>query len=139
LKWDKLIANKNNRLFRQCIALQFNAKASKNYLNNKQFILNNSKQANVSKISFSIPFRLSKSILAKSKFHKTISSSSLTFKPNGQSYIQALKININNIIKIKENFLKLLAQKVKEIHKVLNNSKKDKPRLNMTTKGLSRK
>jgi len=50
-----------------------------------------------------------------------------------------LKANINNIVKIKKNFLKLLAQKVKEIHKILNNSKKDKLRLNMTTKGSSKK
>ena len=41
--------------------------------------------------------------------------------------------------RIKKNFPNLLAQKVKEIHKALNNSKKKNPRLNMMTKKPSRK
>jgi len=52
---------------------------------------------------------------------------------------QASKDNIKNIVKIKENFLKLSVQKVEKIHKVLNNMRKDKLRINMTMKGLSRK
>ena len=75
----------------------------------------------------------------KSKFFKKNSTSSLTSKPNGHSYTQVSKENIKNIVKIKENFPKLSAQKVEKIHKVLNNTRKDKPRINITTKGLSRK
>ena len=54
-------------------------------------------------------------------------------------YTQSSKNNINNIVKIKENFPKLSNKKVKEVYKVINNSKKKKPKLNIITKGLSRK
>ena len=49
--------------------------------------------------------------------------------------MQASKEDINNIIKIKDTFLKLLVNKVSEIQKIMNNSvKKDKPKINMITK-----
>jgi len=63
----------------------------------------------------------------------------MSFKPIGQSYAQAFQKNIKDIVKIKENFLNLSAEKVEEVHKVLNNSKKDKSEFNMTTKGPFRK
>jgi len=77
--------------------------------------------------------------LAKFKFHKTNLFSNTSFKPISQSYTQTFKKNIKNIVKIKENFLNLLAQKVKEVHKVLNNLKKNKSKLNITTKSPPRK
>jgi len=59
---------------------------------------------------------------------------------HNQSYAQASKSNINEIIKIKDVFPKLSLSKVLEIHNVMSNSnQKDKPKLNMITKGLSRK
>jgi len=64
--------------------------------------------------------------LEKSKFYKGKSSSS----------IQVSKSNINNIVKIKEKLLNLSAKKIKEIHKVLNESKK---KINIITKGPLRK
>jgi len=42
-------------------------------------------------------------------------------------------------MKIKENFLNLFAKKIEEVYKVLNNTKKKKPKLNMTNKGSLRK
>ena len=48
-------------------------------------------------------------------------------------------MNINDIVKIKENFPNLFTKKVKEIYKVLNNSNKDKLKLNMAAKSPSRK
>jgi len=50
--------------------------------------------------------------------------------------MQAFKEDINDIIKIKDTFFKLLVNKVLEIQKIMNNSvKKDKPKINMITKG----
>ena len=61
-------------------------------------------------------------------------------QPKKLFYIQAFKSNVNDIIKIKNIFLKLPANKILEIHKVMNNpSQKAKPKLNMITKNLSRK
>ena len=36
-------------------------------------------------------------------------------------------------------FSELSLKKIKEIHKIINKSKKEKPHFNMTTKGLSRR
>ena len=61
-----------------------------------------------------------------------------------KSYVQASKINIlsnvENILRVKEVFLFLSANKVGKILKVKNSSEgKKKLKLNMTTRGLSRK
>lgn len=92
----------------------------------------NGNMANISSISLPIPSRPSKSILAKSKYYKKI-----------QSFTQATKNNIGmspDILKIKDTFLKLSTSKIIEIHNITqNNGQKSKPRINMTTKSLSRK
>jgi len=49
------------------------------------------------------------------------------------------KSSIKEIVKIKNNFLNLSAKKIEEVCKVLNEPKKNKPKLNITIKGLSRK
>ena len=53
--------------------------------------------------------------------------------------MQASSVNIRNIIKIKEFFLNLSLKKIKDIHKVINDIRKKKPKFKMTTKGLSRR
>jgi len=42
-------------------------------------------------------------------------------------------------LNIKENFPNLLTKKIENIHKIINDSGKLKPRINMIIKGLSRK
>jgi len=92
------------------------------------------KPANISRVSLPIPSRLSKSVLAKSKFYKE----NQMMKP--KSYTQALKGDINKIIKIKNAFSKLSSNKISEIYKIINNSdNKEKPKLNMMTKGSLQK
>jgi len=63
-RWDKLIANNENKTFRQCVLSQFNKTSTKNTTTIK---LLKGKQANVLKILLSIPSRPSKSVLANSK------------------------------------------------------------------------
>ena len=53
-----------------------------------------------------------------------------------KSYVQASLPKTSKILKIKENFLK---QKIDNIHKIINNIRKPKPKLNITTKSSSRK
>lgn len=61
-------------------------------------------------------------------------------KPNNkQLYAQASVPKVGNILKIKENFSNLLAKKIENIYKMINNSGKVKHKLNMTTKDPSRK
>lgn len=66
-RWNKLIANKSDKTFKQCISFQFNIKPTKNIVNNNS---SKDKQANISRIPLLIFPRPSKSILAKSKFSK---------------------------------------------------------------------
>ena len=46
---------------------------------------------------------------------------------------------VSEILKIKENFPSLSAKKIENMHKMINNLGKIKPRINMTTKDLSQK
>ena len=53
--------------------------------------------------------------------------------------MQAFFSNIKEIIKIKENFPSLLSKTIKEVYKVINKLRKEKPRINMTFKRPSRR
>ena len=97
--------------------------------------MNTSKPANISRIPPPAFPRPSKEILVKSKFYK---KKKVGEKPKdtskGHSYTQVSKNNIVEIVNIKNSFLNLLAKKIEEVYKVLN-----KPKLNMITKGSSRR
>jgi len=54
-------------------------------------------------------------------------------------YVQAFSFNIKKIVKIKENFSSLSSKKIKELYKVINEPRKEKPRINMTSKGFLRR
>jgi len=130
-----LPANWNKTTFKQYVSVQFNKTISKfpkiSGLKPKE----KEKEANISRIFPPIPPQLSRSILEKSKFFK-INQSISSSKDKKPSYVQAFKGDINDIIKIKDIFPKLLVNKVLEIQKIINNLvKKDKPKINMTTKG----
>jgi len=74
--------------------------------------------------------------LAKFKYYKKAQSSDL----KTCSFAQAMKDNIENILKIKDIFPKLFSSKIIEIHNISNNNrKKSKLKLNITTKEPSRK
>jgi len=46
---------------------------------------------------------------------------------------------VTNILKLKENYLNLLAKKLENIHKIINDSGKPKSRIKMTIKGSLQK
>jgi len=69
------------------------------------------------------------SILAKSKHHR-----------NTRSFAQATKENAKDILKIKEAFPKLSTKKIIKMYNIAyNTNQKSYLKLNMTTKGPSRK
>jgi len=49
--------------------------------------------------------------------------------------MQVSLANIKEILKIKEHFSQLLNNKVKEVYKIIINSSKPKPYINITIKG----
>jgi len=56
-----------------------------------------------------------------------------------RSYTQALSPNTSDILKIKETFSKLQANKIDNIYKIINGSSKPKLKINIITKELLRK
>ena len=60
---------------------------------------------------------------------------------SGKSYTQASKTSVNTleVLKIKETFPSLNAQKIDQVNNIVNGQNKPKPRIKMTTKRLSRK
>jgi len=79
-----------------------------------------------------------------SKKNKTINKKEPKSSNTRKSYVQVSKSNIlpniENVLRIKEVFPSLSADKVGKIIKAINGSeKKKKPSINMTTRGLLRK
>ena len=56
-----------------------------------------------------------------------------------QSYAQASAPKVGKILKLKKKFPNLLAKKIKNIYRTINDSRKVKPKINMTTKCSLRK
>ena len=123
--WDKLMANMT---FRQYIFTQFNKTPSNKTLFNLD--KGKGKQTDISRVPPPIFLKLSKSILAKSKFFfkKNILVNSNS-QDNKQLYTQVSKNNP-----------KLSLDNVSEIYNIISkSSQKGKQKINMTTKHLSRK
>jgi len=132
-------------MFRQSMLSKFN---KRNMSNNKPFNNKSDKKKKnnpveffnlpvpvLKKPSLSVPPRLSKEELNKSKFYKK----NLGKIASQQSYTQASSANIKKILKIKEYFSQLLDKKVKEVYKTIINSSKPKLYINITTKEPSQK
>jgi len=69
------------------------------------------------------------------------SSNSSPTPKSGKSYAQASKptVTTSKVLKIKETFPSLNAQKIDQVNSIVNGQNKEKPRIKMTTKGPSRK
>jgi len=125
--WNKLLADNNLRTFQQCVASQFN-RGNPTDLKTGNIPL----FANISKIPPPILSRPSATVLAKSKLAK--------YKLGSKSFAQTTKGKAEDILKVKEVFPKLAPEKIIKIHNIAQGiSHKSCPKLNMTTKGPSRK
>jgi len=82
--WNKLMANKDNKSFRQYMLLQFNKTLIRNTTTSK---LSKGKQADILRIPSPISPRPSKSMLTKSKFFNKNQFSNSTSNFNNWSYI----------------------------------------------------
>jgi len=87
--WNKLIANKNNKYFKQYMFLQFNKTPTRSITTNK---LLKSKQANILRISWLIPSRPSKSVLTKLKFVTRINLWTWLLNPTTSHMHKPLKV-----------------------------------------------
>ena len=137
-----LKTNNNNRMFRQNVVSNFISKTNTkvndniNKSNKKNNSTNKEKQVEVVKIPPPIPPRPSKETLEKSKFYKKIyiKSKENTNTKDRHLYAQVLTSKVNEILKLKEKISNLSNKKIKSIHNTINNSRKIKLRINLTTK-----
>ena len=146
-KWDALYTDQKTNTLRSKILLKFTPRIPPTKGNaNKE-------------TPKSVPVTIYKApslplLLAKSK--KEISVISKYFQPknhsvrnkiqpsndkSGKSYAQASKplTNTSEVLKIKEIFSLLNAQKIDQVNSIVNGQNKQKPRIKMTMKGPSRK
>ena len=93
-----------------------------------------------------LPAKTKKEINAISKyFHPKKPSVNNNDKPTnnqmGKSYVQASKssTSTSDVLKIKETFPTLNAKKIDQVNNIVYGQNKPKPRIKITTKGLSRK
>ena len=146
-RWDALYTDQKSNMLRAKISSKFTPRISLTNGNNKK------------EVPKSVPVTINKApplppLLAKSKkeinvISKYFQLSKTTVKNNTQrsninseiSYAQASKssINTNEVLKIKETFPSLNAQKIEQVNNIVNDQNKLKPHIRMTTKGLSRK
>jgi len=98
---------------------------------------NTDKPTSIKKLPLLIPAKLPKEVNEILKYFKTTGSAKL----DNNLYAQVSKSGntIKEVLKIKETFSSLKADKINNIQKIIKENSKPKPRINMTTKGPSRK
>ena len=135
-----LFVDKNKNLFRQIVANKFTLKTNPVKIE-KEEGKTTDKLASVKKLSPPILAKFPKEVNKISKYFKP-SKLTQTNKTERKSYTQVFKpttTTTKEVLKIKEAFPNLKANKIKNIQKIINNNSKPKLRLNMTTKSLFRK
>ena len=146
-KWDILYTDNKTNTLRAKISSKFTPRTPTSNSNNKKD-LSKPTPATINKASPlpPLPAKSKKEINTISKyFHSkknTVESSNQSSNPSsGKSYAQASKslANASEILKIKETFLSLNAQKIDQVNNIVNGQTKAKPRIKMTTKGPLRK
>jgi len=121
--------DKNNKFFRENFSYKFIAKVSRNVpssnININKF---KNKSAEIVRLSPSILTRPPKKVLEKSKFFKKRKKKLVVIvKPIiKQSYAQVINSKVTDILKLKEDYPNLLAKKIENIYKIINNSDKTK-------------
>ena len=138
-EWDLLIANKNNNSFKQKIVFKFTFKVNLIKTRKKEK-KNMDKPVSFERLSLLILAKLPKEVKGISKFFKTINSAYRN-KDTRKLYAQVLQLanNTRKVLKIKKAFLNLQANKIENIQKIIKDDSKPKSKINMTTKGPSRK
>ena len=136
--WDSLSADKQSNSLRKKIVAKFTPKIQP--ATNKNKIIDKPTSANIEKIPSSIPAKSQKEVNQISKYFKNIKPANNTKQPQ-KSYAQTSKQNISmsEVIKIKEAFPTIDANKIKQINNIVKGNTKAKPRIQMMMKGPSRK
>ena len=133
--WDSLPIDKYNNSFRNSIVNKFILKSPKinSGLTSGE---SKSKVAEIIKLPPFISIHLSKKVLEKSKFFGKDKNSIIKTKiTTRKSYAQTTNPKVSDILKLKKNYLNLLAKKIENVYRIINNIDKNKSHISMTTKG----
>jgi len=129
--------NKYNNSFRNTVMNKFTSKSLKINLGSTSG-KPKGKVAEIIKLPPPIPTCLPKKVLEKSKFFgKDKNSMTKANTDSRKSYAQITNPKVSDILKLKKNYPNLLAKKIENIHKIINNIDRIKPQMKITTKGPS--
>ena len=140
--WDNLLVRDGQKMFHHKIKEEFTTSVSIAPSNRKTTCLPSAKLVESSNIPplLNLVSSSKGDSSAKNKGKKP-SNNNFFNKPSGSmcSYVQVSSTsNVREILKLKENFPKLLDKKIKQTHKTVNNSNApSKPCINITTKSPS--
>ena len=140
--WDNLLAGDGSKSFRDKIREEFTVKVPTTLANRKTDLFPPLKPVKFTNIPppASLPRATNEGGSKSKSANKSAKEKPTNLSPKlTRTYAQASSANIRDILKLKENFPKLSDKKIEEIHKTVNNSNTAKPKINMTTKGPSRK
>jgi len=146
-KWDVLFTDNKTNMLRAKISSKFTPRIPTSNGNNKKDAPKSTPVTiNKAPPHPPLPAKSKKKINTISKyFHSKkniVESINQPSNPNsGKSYTQASKssASTSEVLKIKETFPSLNAQKIDQVNNIVNGQNKVKPRIQMTTKGPSRK
>ena len=146
-KWDTLHTNQKTNTLRSKISVKFTPRIPLSNSNTKKDIPKSTPVTiNKAPPLPPLPAKTKKEINVISKyFHPKKPSIEDNRQPSkdqiGKSYAQASKSSAStfDVLKIKEAFPALNMQKINQVNNIVNGQSKQKPHINMTTKGLSRK
>ena len=144
--WDFLYTDNKSKTLREKISAKFTPiiAPSPNSKNNK--LVSKMVPASIDKVPPPplLPAKSAKEVNTISKYfqnQKLLNDKSKDRPKPSKSYAQASKNNVSTaeVLKIKKTFPTLNAAKINQINNIVNGTFKPKPRIQMTTKGLSRK
>jgi len=146
-KWDALYTDQKTNMLRSKISSKFTPRIPPTKGNaNKETPKSVPVTINKAPPLPPLPAKSKKEINVISKYfqpknHLVRNKTQLSNDKSGKSYAQAIKslTNTSEVLKIKETFPSLNAQKIDQVNSIVNGQNKQKPRIKMTTKGPSRK
>ena len=146
-KWDNLFTDNKSNTLRTKVSSKFTPRTiPPNNINKKEIVKPVPVTINKVPPPLPLPAKTRKEVNTISKYFNpkksTVNSSTQSNNVNlGKSYVQASKTSVNtsDVLKIKEMFPSLNAQKIDQVNNIVNGSNSTKPHIRMTTKDPSHK
>ena len=137
--WDTLIANSNSGSFRNKVVAKFMSKINTSNTSKGNNSKSADKPVSINRLPLLIPAKSSNEINEISKYFKKNDQSKGKMKSYAQATTSSSINNTRKVLKIKETFPNLQANKIKKIQQIIKGDGKLEHKLNMMTKGLLRK